>query len=619
MLKYNSFESQYKTPFGAITLKKNIIIRVKAVNVENVFINLYKDEIKSRHKMTRLNEEFFSYHFQSPSSEGLIQYNFETEGNEGRKMYGPMQLCNGEAVEIHDENRRYQLTVYQANDTPDWFKEGNMYQIYVDRFFNGNENNEIRNMKKNCLIHSDWDDRPVYVRDNENIIISWDFFGGNLKGITRKLPYLSELGITIIYLNPIFESSSNHKYDTGDYSRIDGMYGDEDDFRELIDTAGKSGINIILDGVFSHTGSDSIYFNKEGNYDSIGAYQSKASDYFEWFNFKEHPDSYDCWWDIESMPNINEMNKSFLTYLFDKKHGIVRKWMRMGIRGFRLDVADELPDEFIRLLKQAVREEDKESILLGEVWEDASNKISYHERRKYILGNRLDSVTDYPLRNNVIKLLNGEMDCEQFVFENTALMENYPKEVYFSLMNMTGTHDTIRLINLFAGCQTTDSIDTFKKRNFVIKAVKMDEAIIKVILYSTIIFSLPGVPCIYYGDEAGAEGYEDPYNRGTFPWGKENQTLLYNFKKLANLRKNEAPLNKGEIDYLMKDRNVLSVKRTSEHKTIVTYVNLNSHEISLSSLNDMKDFRILFSTYLIEGETDDIMIPSYGALIISDK
>ncbi|MBN2852852.1 MAG: glycoside hydrolase family 13 protein [Clostridia bacterium] len=618
LLFYNSFLKQHKSPFGAVTLEENITIRVKAIQTENVFINLYEEETKHQHLMTRQNDDFFEYQFKAPSSVGLLFYNFEAVNKNERKLYGPEEKCNGKAGEIHDEKKRYQLTVSVKNNTPAWFKEGNMYQIYVDRFFNGNDHQHIFRQKKNCLIHSDWNDKPVYIRDKDNKIISWDFFGGNLKGVTGKLPYLSELGITIIYLNPIFESSSNHKYDTGDYSRIDGMYGEEDDFRELIIKAGEYGMKIILDGVFSHTGSDSVYFNKEGNYPGIGAYQSKQSKYYDWFHFKNYPDSYDCWWDIESMPNLNELNEGFLDYLFNIDYGVIRKWMRMGIYGFRLDVADELPGEFIRLLKQVVREENSESILLGEVWEDASNKISYHNRRIYILGDRLDSVTNYPLRDNLISLLNGDISSDRFIFEITCLFENYPQEVFYSLMNMTGTHDTIRLLNLFAGCRNNDSLDTFEKRRYVIPETALESAVRKLLSYATAVFSLPGIPCLYYGDEAGMQGYEDPYNRGTFPWGDENPLIQNHIKNLAQLRKREVSLRKGSLEFIKNEMNVLIIKRTFENKTILTFINNSAEDVPLEKVNVLNDFNILFSIDSIDDDKGDLIRP-YGSIIISSK
>ena len=195
--------------------------------------------------------------------------------------------------------------------------------------------------------------------------LSNDFFGGNLDGVRKKLPYLKELGITAIYLNPIFTAYSNHKYDTGDYESIDPMFGDNGLFECLCKEAEERGIRVILDGVFNHTGSDSKYFNKDGTYPTVGAYQSEDSPYFGWYKFTKHPDEYECWWGIKTLPAVNENEPSFVDYSLTAPDAIIKKWLHLGASGWRLDVADELPSEFIKTMRREVKSAKEDAVIIG--------------------------------------------------------------------------------------------------------------------------------------------------------------------------------------------------------------------------------------------------------------
>ena len=322
----------------------------------------------------------------------------------------------------------------------------------------------------------------MYIKDMDGNIVRWDFYGGNLLGVKKKLEYIKSLGVSVIYFNPIFDSPSCHKYDTGDYEKINPMFGDEEIFKDLCNEAEKIGIKIILDGVFSHTGSDSKYFNKFGNYNSLGAYQSLQSPYYRWYRFNDYPDLYEAWWGFSNMPNIDELNPSYLDYIIRDDNSIVEKWIRLGASGWRLDVADELPDEFIKILKKKLKEVDKDSVLIDEVWEDASNKVSYSRKREYLFGNELDSVTNYPLRQIILDLVRNYIGNKSFIRRYLSLKENYPKEYFYSTMNMLGNHDTERVLTML-----NNSVELLKEA----VAIQM---------------TLPGVPLIYYGDEAGLTG-----------------------------------------------------------------------------------------------------------------
>ncbi|MGL5085777.1 MAG: glycoside hydrolase family 13 protein, partial [Clostridium sp.] len=458
----------------------------------------------------------------------------------------------------------YQITVFKERKVPSWYKEGIIYQIFVDRFNNGNESGKINNIRKNSMIYGSWEDEPIYIKDETGGIAKWDFFGGNLRGVIKKLDYIKSLGATIIYMNPIFEAVSCHKYDTSDYELIDRMFGSNDDFKELCEEARKIGIRVILDGVFSHTGSDSKYFNKYGNYNELGAYQSKESKYYSWYKFKEHPDNYDSWWGFDNQPNTEELNPDYSNYIISNEDSIIAKWIKLGASGWRLDVADELPDKFIAMIKEKMLSIDSESVLIGEVWEDASNKVSYSAKREYFFGNELDSVTNYPLKDITIQFLLGNVEAKYFSERLMSLYENYPVENFYSGMNLLGNHDTERIFTMFG------------------------ENIYKLKLAIVMQMTLPGVPLIYYGDEAGLTGGRDPQNRKPYPWGRENEEVLEIYKTLGNLRKEEVALRKGEFKFINAVHDVVIYERSYNDKKIVIIINPKNKEFNYELSSEEK-------------------------------
>lgn len=558
---HNSQDLSYRIPFGAVQVNSEVLLFLYAYNdIKEVYLDLINfNGLRRKVKMEK--------HPQSPEhgvkyfakiilrEEGIFQYYFSVVFEDGTYYYGNNAQQLGGIGEIYHENpKMYQITVYKPNKVANWFKEGVMYQIFVDRFYNGNEDGLVSNPKSNSFIYGRWEDEPMYITDTKGDIKRWDFYGGNLKGVLKKLPYLKELGVSIIYLNPIFKAVSNHKYDTGDYKQIDEMFGNEDLFKQLCEKAKEEGISIILDGVFSHTGADSVYFNKYGRYRSLGAYQSKESPYYNWYIFKSYPDSYDSWWGFETLPNVNELYPDYVDFIISAKNSVIGKWMKLGVKGWRLDVADELPDEFIRLLKERVRIEDSEGIVIGEVWEDASNKISYGNRRRYFLGEELDSVTNYPLREAIIAFLTNDINSELFNKKIMSLKENYPSENFQSLMNLIGTHDTKRIIT------------ELKKKELLYLAVTMQ-------------MTMVGVPIIYYGDEVGVDGGTDPSNRKTYPWGKEDKKILNKYKKLVQIRNSSKILKKGDIEFIACDSDVICYKRQLDDKNLFILINRNPKEI----------------------------------------
>lgn len=464
-----------------------------------------------------------SLKFDTPN---LYFYRFEISVSNGIKFVG---LKDGAAA-IGDWLPEWQLTVYNANlTTPDWVKGGIMYQIFPDRFCRSKNFSPLpaKNKRK---IHENWFDTPDFIYNTPHYKAN-DFFCGNINGIMEKLSYIKELGVNIIYLNPVFESPEYHRYSTGNYLNIDPYFGTNELFKEFTEKCRKIGIKVILDGVFSHTGADSIYFNKYRNYDTVGAYNSPDSPYYNWYNFKNYPDGYESWWGFKNLPNVNETSPSYLEYITGE-NGVLSYWTKMGVSGWRLDVADELPDDFIDSLYKRVKTLNKDSFIIGEVWEDATNKIAYGQRRRYLLGGQMDSVMNYPWQTAILEFVkygNGYLFNDRIF----SIMENYPPEVLQCLMNSISTHDTVRAIT-YLGIE--HDVPDEDKGNYVMTKEEYEKGRFLLLRAVFLQFTLPGIPSIYYGDEVGLYGFRDPYCRKTYPFGKEDFSILEFYKLLAKVR-----------------------------------------------------------------------------------
>lgn len=568
-------QKEYKDPVGACLVNSNIHFQIaitKEYNIWDLKLHIEKDGSDD----TILSLMHYAYsddyynHFEIDfrlNSSGLYFYCFEF-----CDVYGTHYISKDENLEavLSDKKENWQLLIHnEFLGNLDWFKGKIMYQIMVDRFYDGG----VSFVKDYAIVHKDWSELPNYKPINGKVLNN-DFFGGDLKGIIAKLDYLKSLNVGVILLNPIFTAYSNHKYDTSDYMQIDPMFGDDMVFTELCKKAKEKGISIILDGVFNHTGSDSVYFNKFNRFNSIGAYQSKQSPYYSWYFFKEYPDKYECWWNFDTLPKVNQLNPTYIDFICGDK-GVVNKWISLGARGFRLDVVDEYEDCFVDELNKAVKKSDPNNILLGEVWEDASNKIAYSKRRSYFSGKQLDSVMNYPFRNAIIDLVNNR---NVLLFRNRirSIINNYPKHVLDSLMNVLGTHDTIRALNSFLEVNPS-YMSKDEQANYKISQSEYYLARHKLVLASIIQYTLPGIPSLYYGDEAGVSGFVDPLCRKTYPWGKEDQALLEHYKKLGEVRKN--PLfTSGDYQEEFIDKRIFIYSRSDSKSKIYVIINLSDHD-----------------------------------------
>ncbi len=567
-MNYYPFDSRnplYKNKFGALAEGESLRLKVllhKCAQVQSVFLTYKNDttgewtDIPMR-ESEQLNDYRF-YECEISLNEGLYWYHFKYQSNFGEFCIKKFDHSLGA---ISNDGNSWQLTVYSKDYlTPDWLDGGIIYQIFPDRFFRSAK----RKLKvpKDRNIVKDWEKQPEYKMDDPFYKLGNDYYGGDLSGIEQKLPYLKSLGVNCIYLNPIFEAHSNHRYNTADYMKVDASLGTEKDLISLIKAAEKLGIHIMLDGVFSHTGDDSIYFNRYKRYDSVGAFNSKDSPYHEWYKFDDSEIGYSAWWGVPSLPEVDENNKSFSEFITGE-NGIIRYWLKKGIKGFRLDVADELPDQFLDNIRKAIKADSPDNFLLGEVWEDATNKISYDVRRRFLRGKQLDSVMNYPFSNAIIEYLLGG-NSRNLIDTVLEILENYPPQAVKLLMNHIGTHDTPRILTLLGkGGIAANDREWQSKQTLSQQEYQKGKALLKV--GALIQYTLPGIPSLYYGDEAGVEGYGDPFCRATYPWGKEDTELLDYYKSLGKLRRNNKAFcsgkfipvyaNFGEIVYIRKSGN----------------------------------------------------------------
>lgn len=591
-MNFNSRKIECKSPYGAVKCGEKLSLHFPIaswVSVDKMFVFIRLGDVSTPVEMRfEKSENGFSVYTADYvfDTAGIYYYRFEMRNRDGVWYYGRGE--NGESV-CGENLPEWQLTVYKSSyKTPDFAKGNIIYHIFVDRF---NRADGVKTKRKYRL-HESFSESPEVVSADGKYYAD-DFFGGNFNGIREKLDYLEELGVGIIYLSPIFKAFSNHRYDTGDYLKVDELLGTEDDFKRLLDAAHEKGMKIILDGVFNHSGADSLYFNKFGTYDSLGAYQSKSSPYYDWYYFKKFPDEYACWWGCDNVPDLNKSNKDYRTLVFGK-NGVVEKWQKLGADGWRLDVVDELPIDFVNLLIKKIKSVNKDALVIGEVWEDASTKVSYGELRPYLLGDQLDGTMNYPFMNAIIAYVR---DGDEKFFKDTvqSILENYPKETVYCLMNSLGTHDTVRIINALSDVRAHGWSKTHKL-GYKLPDSEYEKAKKKLYLASVLQFTLPGIPSIFYGDEAGLQGFDDPINRRPYPWGSEDEEILAHYRKLGRIRRENRAVFSGGFN--MRDENgLVAYERAGGDDEILIAVNAGADDKTLfiskeyTSLYNNKEYK----------------------------
>ena len=579
---YLIYENKKDAPNSSAFLsseKINILIKIpRCLGITSVNLTLFDEScytqlIFKNAKWIKIDSSFDVYKISLNSRDlgiGLFFYDVELDSICG-KIYAQKQEDRLFFVRKRP-NHKFQITISEfIFEKPIEVYGGIIYHIFVDRFAIGKKHST----KKNSMLN--WDSPiPEYPLYPGAPIKNDYFYGGDLWGISEKLNYLKELGVSIIYLSPIFESPSNHKYDTSNYMKVDEGFGGDVALIDLIKKAAQVGISIILDGVFNHTGADSLYFNKYNRYAEIGAYNSKDSKYFEWYDFESYPDKYKCWWGIDILPRINPdiaSAKSFIT----GPDGVLDKYMKLGILGFRLDVADELSDDLIQKIKHRLNIHNKHSYLIGEVWEDASNKIAYNTRKRYYLGSEIDGVMNYPIRDGIIDFLRNN-NSSKLKYALTEVTFNAPKRIRDSQMNIIGTHDTERIITALAGAnpvgKSNDCLSKLKMSDYEYNMGKK-----KLLMAYTLLATIPGIPSIYYGDEVGLEGYSDPFNRQTFPWNKIDHAILSHYKLIGKIRRENNIYAEGKFILHHLDNEIVVFSRYDNKHSYVTILNNTSRNI----------------------------------------
>ena len=563
---FDSKLSQFKTPFGTLKpgetcrLRLDIPVSCRTVQAEAVFL---LDDEKTEHFRAPLqkaeeNELYEAWSGEFSLQPGLYFYYFQiTTQNESFRLFR-----QGSSDTNMEEGGLWQVScVEDKYPVPEYARGAVMYQIFPDRFYQSGTCDCTGKLQP-YWVHEDKSDTPVFRPDANGKVWNNDFYGGNLNGIREKLPYLQDLGVEILYLNPIFFAFSTHRYDTCDYGRIDPMLGTEEDFKALCRDAHERGMKVILDGVFSHVGSRSRYFQD--------AVSNPDSPYRSWFDFKHYPDVYTSWWGITDLPCVNKDNEDFLRYIIDAEDSIAVHWLRAGADGWRLDVVDELPDSFVLRLRDRIRKEKPNALLIGEVWEDASNKVAYGVRRKYFTNRELDSVMNYPWQKEILRYVRGDADGAALGERIMALAENYPADVLSCVMNILSTHDTPRAINALLDPRDGER-EELAKRHFSQEDLARGKALLRMAAFLQ--FTLPGMPCIYYGDEAGLTGYRDPFNRRYFPWGSEDESLQAFYRALSTLKKTLPALRRGDVTVVEAGGGRLLFLRRFEKQTLCVCCN----------------------------------------------
>jgi glycosidase len=603
----------FKTPFGCLTpgqectLHIHIPASVQATAV-TVLLSYEHGETAQCIPMELLNKQgpydIFRGTFSIPY-EGLYFYYFRIENRHGAfRLFKQGDDTNMEAGDL------WQVSCIPGSfKTPEWAKGATIYQIFPDRFHKSGKC-DLTGKLEPYTVHPYWHEEVEWKPTPEGVVLNNDFYGGNFKGITEKMDYIAEMGTTILYLNPISKSFSSHRYDTGDYKTPDPMLGTMEDFKAMVEAAHQRGIKVILDGVYSHTGSDSLYFNKSGSFPGKqGAYQSLESPYHNWYTFYSWPDSYNSWWNFDTLPTVNKLHPDFIKYIITDEDSVIAHWLKAGADGFRLDVADELPDEFLKLLYDRVKQINPDAYVLGEVWEDASNKTAYGKRRKYFTNAELDSVMNYPFRTAIINFIRGWDSGRGLKDTVMSIVENYPQDVVHCNMNLLGTHDTARiltaLVDDFDGSREEKAKRRLSRNQFEVARERLLAA-------SFLQYTLPGSPSLYYGDEACMEGYRDPFNRRTYPWGREDMEFIEHFKRLGQLRKDYPALRLGEIAFFEAGDKHIGFTRTYEGKTLRIYVNRSADSWEIPSGKIVLGYNL----QLVAG--DSLTLGPRGFLILED-
>ena len=613
---FNSLDTYFKSHTGPIKKGEDLTFRIKLrkdiqpYNVKLVFFGFqqaynslefglnfeYSDENYDYFKVDISNLEINIYEYY------LV---FESYGSRKylKKCYDSWEAF----ISTDNSGCNWQLTVYTPVKTHPNMNKGIMYQIFPDRFYRSGKTTNLPNDRT----YRKWGELPFYTDDK----ICSDFFGGDLRGITEKLDYLKSLSVSVIYLNPIWESQSNHRYDTSDYTKVDPVLGNLDDVKELLSKAHSLGMIVILDTVLNHTGSDSIYFNKNNRYPVNGASNSPDSPYRNWYYFWPDGIHYESWWGFETLPKLNQQSEGYINYFFNSG-GVLDIWFQLGFDGLRLDVADELDNSTLNRIFESSKRNCDKIIIIGEVWDNASNKCNYGHRMEYFLGNELTSVMNYPVKDAILAYVRyGDLwSSNLWRTLISVYIEDYPHEIAYSLMNLLSTHDSVRMITKLAGKEVDDHDKNWQFENDTLSPQEYRLGRARAMISYLILYFLPGVPSIFYGDEIGLSGQKDPFCRKCFPWNRIDKKFLHFFKNLGKLRNSFADFLSIANFNIVKINNELCIfTRDFDDKSLLIMVNRADFAVDISDFSsNLRNISILFSI----GNSTLQELDCFGALVL---
>lgn len=601
---HDPFDEDYRLPLGAVRCGDKVTLRLRVIGGADCAELIAGDDALP---MTK-TDEGFEIVYTAPPTPQVVWYSFRLFGN---VYYGADGVTSGYV-------RSFQMTVYDKHfTTPDWANGAVMYQIFPDRWrregtapVKGAAYH--RALGRNIEMHKSWDE-PLKWQGGQGYYPD-DFYGGTLLGVEKSLPELKEMGVNIVYLNPIFEADSNHRYNTANYLKIDPILGTNAAFKKLCRAAGELGMKIVLDGVFSHTGDDSVYFDRRGVYDGDGAYQSEDSPYHSWYDFYRFPDEYRCWWGFKSLPEVKESDPAWQDFVISGDNSVIKTWLRAGSNGYRLDVADELPDETLELLRESLKGCDSDALIIGEVWEDATTKVSYGQHRRYALGTALDTVMNYPLRGALIDFALGKMDAFALCSFLLGQKLNYPAPMYRCLMNLLSTHDTARVRTVLGsgGCDG-GGMGREQQAGFALSYEQNERGRALQKLCAVLQFTLPGMPCVYYGDEEGMQGMRDPFCRGAYV--KNDGELRELYSTLANARNTSAVLKAGDAAFFAPNADTICLLRFKGKKAFLIAASRAGYEQVIHP--SVSDFRGALRKQLAAlPEIPEITVPAVDAVVV---
>lgn len=539
------------------------------------------------------NDEKFSYFEASVwlATHAIYYYYFSFEAN-GTFFYYKKQNKTGNQSITREECWKMSVNF----EVPEWTQGAIMYHIFVDRYKRGSKESPKEMPRRK--VHKSWDEPPVIGMDEDGL---WnvDFYGGDLQGIESTLRYIKSLGVDIIYLSPIVRSQSNHRYDTADYFEVDPYAGTEEALKSLCDSAHKKGMKVILDAVFNHTGNDSKYFNEFGTYDTLGAYQSEQSEYYDFYkkHWEDGRMEFAYWWGMKNLPECDGNSESWKNYILGEG-GVIDHWFALGVDGLRLDVADELTDEFIEGIRIAAKRNKPDAFIIGEVW-----KNPMRMNRGYIeSGKGMDTVMNYLLIDALIRYFKYS-DVRKLNNIVSEIFTEYPKDMINSLMNFTSTHDISRAIEIFA-CQTEfqkfgewawnlldESVDWARAHKLTAKQYKFGKNLMKTYMCALAFF--PGTFSIFYGDEVGMQGAGNLANRGPYPWKRRDKDTLKFFRGLLKVRKKEIFLKKADFRIVTVNCEQLIYERFDDNNRLLVAVSRTHKLASLELPEEYQEAEVL--------------------------